>query len=62
MNNGFKKPTITLYTDEVNKLIKKYKKVKKYMKSSLYQMKTLDGSETLVSGLINEAYQDPPDL
>lgn len=61
MTNGFdnKESKIIVYKDEVNELLKKYKKIKKYMKSSLYQVKTMDGTETLVSDLIKEYEEDP---
>lgn len=61
MSNGFDKPNVVIYKDEVQGLIKKYKKIKKYMKSSLYQIKTMDGNETLVSNLIKEYEEDPVD-
>ena len=61
MTNGFdnKESKVIVYKDEVNELLKKYKKIKKYMKSSLYQVKTMDGTETLVSDLIKEYEEDP---
>lgn len=61
MSNGFDKPNVVIYKDEVQGLIKKYKKIKKYMKSPLYQIKTMDGNETLVSNLIKEYEEDPVD-
>ena len=59
MSNGFNKPNVVIYKDEVQDLIKKYKKIKKYMKSPLYEIKTMDGTETLVSDLIKEYEEDP---
>lgn len=59
MSNGFK---VSINKDEINKLIKKYKKAKKIMKSNLYQVQVMDGTETYISGLINEAQTDPPDI
>ena len=44
---------------ELNSLLKKYKNVKKYMRSSLYEVKTLDGTEEYVKGLIEESKEDP---
>jgi hypothetical protein len=41
--------------DQVQALVKKYKKLKKYQKSSLYAVKTIDGTETIISKLIDEA-------
>jgi hypothetical protein len=39
----------------VQELVKKYKKIKKYQKSSLFAVKTIDGTEDLVSKMIEEA-------
>ena len=39
----------------VQELVKKYKKIKKYQKSSLFAVKTIDGTENLVSKMIEEA-------
>ena len=41
--------------DQVQELVKKYKKVKKYQKSSLFAIKTMDGTENIVSKMIEEA-------
>lgn len=56
-NDG--KAKITIYKDEVSKLLKQYKKIKKYMKSSIYEIKTMDGTEKVVSELLDE-YKDNP--
>ena len=41
--------------ESVQELVKKYKKIKKYQKSSLFAVKTIDGTENLVSKMIEEA-------
>ena len=41
--------------DQVQALVKKYKKLKKYQKSSLFAVKTIDGTENLISKMIEEA-------
>jgi hypothetical protein len=62
MKEGFDNVTkVTVYKDEVQQLLKKYKKVKKYMKSPLFAIKTMDGTENYVSSLIKEATEDPVD-
>jgi DNA integrity scanning protein DisA with diadenylate cyclase activity len=62
-NQGFRKqPAVVVYKEELNKLIKKYKKIKKYTKSSIFEVKKMDGTEDYVSKLIEEATQDPPDI
>lgn len=60
MSDGFedKKLKISIKEDEVDKLLKKYKKVKKYMKSPLYAVKVIDGTENYVSQLIKEAEEN----
>ena len=49
---------IDMNPDQVQELLKKYKKVKKYQKSNLFTIKTLDGSETLISKMIEEAKEE----
>ena len=46
---------ITIDIDEVGKLIKKYKKLKRYSKSNIFQIKTLNGTEDIISKLLEEA-------
>jgi len=61
MSEGFseEKIEVSIYKDEVKKLLKKYKKVKKYIKSPLFTVRTMDGTETYVSELIKEAEENP---
>jgi len=40
--------------DQVQTLLKQYKKIKKYQKSNLFAVKTIDGTEDYVSELIKE--------
>ena len=63
MSEGFDKVEFDLPVkkDEVKKLLKKYKKIKKYMKSPLFAIKTIDGTEELVSSLHKEAEEYPID-
>lgn len=39
---------------EVQKLLKKYKEIKKYQRSSFYEMKKLNGNETILKDLLEE--------
>ena len=57
MSEGFseEKIEVAIYKDEVKKLLKKYKKIKKYQRSPIFEVKTMDGTETYVSQLIKEA-------
>ncbi len=60
MTVGFdNKLKVEINTNEVDKLLKQYKKIKKYMKSSLYEVKKIDGTEKVVSELLKE-YEDNP--
>lgn len=52
---------VQINQEEVNKLIKDYKKIKKYMRSSLYTVKTMDGTEDIVSELLKEYQENPMD-
>ena len=56
MSEGFSEENIevSINKNEVNKILKKYKKIKKYMRSSLYTVKEMDGSESIVSDLLKE--------
>jgi hypothetical protein len=63
MSEGFDKVEFDLPVkkDEVKKLLKKYKKIKKYMKSPIFTVRTIDGTEELVSSLLEEAKENPID-
>jgi hypothetical protein len=52
---------IKIDLDYIDVILKQYKKIKKYKKSSLYTIKTMDGTETIVSSLIKEAKENPID-
>lgn len=54
-----KKVKVSLNEQELDKLIKKYKGLKKYMKSSLYHVKVMDGTEEVVSELLEEYNNNP---
>jgi len=40
--------------DAIQSVKKKYKKLKKYMRSGIYQVKTMDGTERVVSQLLKD--------
>jgi len=52
---------VQINQNEVDKLIKDYKKIKKYMKSSFYTIKKIDGTEEIVSQLLKEYGKNPID-
>lgn len=58
MSEGFE-VEIEMPKSDIDRLLKKYKKIKKYKKSSLFAIKTMDGTEKIVSSLIKEAEENP---
>jgi predicted phage tail protein len=65
MTNGFggkENIKVSVQEEELNKLLKKYKGIRKYMKSPLYQVKVMDGTENVVSELVEEYNNDPIEL
>ena len=60
MSEGFSEENIevAINKNEVQKLLRKYKKVKRYMRSPLFTVKTMDGTETYVSELLKEAEEN----
>lgn len=59
MSNGFDIDFegIGMNPDQVQELLKKYKKVKKYQRSNLFAIKNLDGTEEVISKMIDEAHE-----
>jgi hypothetical protein len=49
---------ININLDNIDVILKQYKKIKKYKKSSLFAIKTMDGTETIVSSLVKEAEEN----
>lgn len=58
-NRVGKDAKITIDLDNIDDVIKQYKKIKKYQKSSLFAIKTMDGTEDIISTLIKEAEENP---
>lgn len=50
---------ITVNLDSIPDILREYKKIKKYQKSSLYAIRKIDGTEKVISSLIQEALEDP---
>ena len=51
---------IDMDPDQVQAILKKYKKVKKYQRSTIFELKTMDGTEDYVSELIKEGEEYGP--
>lgn len=60
MSEGFSEEQleVAINKTEIKKLLKKYKKIKKYQRSPLFAIKTMDGTEEIISSLINEAKEN----
>jgi len=43
---------------EIDKIIKKYKKIQKYRKSSLFAVQSMDETEEMISKMVDEIIQD----
>ena len=61
MSEGFNdgKVKVNINVDEIDIILKKYKKLNKYKKSALFAVKTIDGTESIITSLIKEAQEDP---
>jgi hypothetical protein len=58
MSEGFD-VEVEMPASDINRLLKKYKKLKKYQKSSLFAVKTMDGTEKIISEMIKEVEDNP---
>jgi len=58
MSKGFD-VEFDLPQEDMDKLLKKYKKLKKYQKSSLFAIKTIDGTENVISKMVQEVDDNP---
>lgn len=58
MSSGFD-VEIEMPKSDLTRLLKRYKKLKKYQKSSLFAVKTMDGTENVISKMIKEVEDNP---
>jgi hypothetical protein len=58
MSDGFD-IKIEMPKEDIDKLLKKYKGLKKYQKSNLFAVKTMDGTENIISKMVQEVEDDP---
>ena len=58
MSKGFD-VEVEMNPDDINRLLKRYKKLKKYQKSSLFALQTMDGTEKIISSMIKESEDEP---
>ena len=45
---------VNVNQEELNKLVKKYKKIQKYRKSSLFAVQSMDETEEMISKMVDE--------
>ena len=58
MSDGFD-VKVEMPREDIDKLLKKYKGLKKYQKSNLFAIKTIDGTEDVISKMVKEVEDDP---
>jgi len=60
MSAGFSEEKIEVSIDKskLQEVLKVYKRIKRYQRSSLFEIKTMDGTETLVSDLLKQLDED----
>lgn len=51
---------IDMDPDMVQSILKKYKKIKKYQRSNIFEVKTMDGTEDIVSEMVKEGEEYGP--
>ena len=57
--SGFKKDDkVIIYKDEVDKLIKRYKKINKFKKSNIHAINKIDGRKDIIQELMDEYMED----
>ena len=49
---------VNVSNDEIDKIIKKYKKIQKYRKSSLFAVQSMDETEEMISKMVDELTND----
>jgi hypothetical protein len=56
MSEGFSEENIevSINKDAVQDILKVYKRVKRYQRSSIFEIKTMDGTETRISNLLKD--------
>jgi hypothetical protein len=58
MSDGFD-VKVEMPREDIDKLLKQYKNLKKYQKSNLFAVKTMNGTENLISKMVKEVEDDP---
>ena len=57
-NNEGTQLNVKVSNEEIDKIIKKYKKIQKYRKSSLFAVQSMDETEEMISKMVDEIVKD----
>ena len=57
-SSDLEKIEVSIDKDKLQEVLKVYKRIKRYQRSSLFEIKTMDGTETLVNNLLKELDED----
>ena len=49
---------VNVSNEEINKIVKKYKKIQKYRKSSLFAVQSMDETEDMINKMVDEIMKD----
>jgi len=61
VNNEGTQLNVKVSNEEIDKIIKKYKKIQKYRKSSLFAVQSMDETEDMISKMVDELTNDKSD-
>ena len=57
-NNEGSQLNVKVSNEEIDKIIKKYKKIQKYRKSSLFAVQSMDETEEMITKMVDELIND----
>ena len=57
-NNEGTQLNVKVSNEEIDKIIKKYKKIQKYRKSSLFAVQSMDETEEMIAKMVDELIND----
>ena len=57
-NNKGGQLNVKVSHEEIDKIVKKYKKIQKYRKSSLFAVQSMDETEDMISKMVDEIIKD----
>ena len=57
-NNQGSQLNVKVSNEEIDKIVKKYKKIQKYRKSSLFAVHSMDETEDMISKMVDEITKD----